>query len=52
MTATIAFCGINGYRFVLSNDEAYTLIIDVTTGALDDIPTLAARVERSTAPWT
>jgi death-on-curing protein len=49
LAAAIAFYGINGLRLTLTNDEAYDLVIDVVSGRLDDVPTiasvLAARVE-------
>jgi hypothetical protein len=34
---TIAFLGINGRQVTLSNDDAYDLVIAVTTGQLDDV---------------
>jgi death on curing protein len=42
LAATIAFYGMNGYRLTLSNDEAYTLVMRVADGALDDVPPIAA----------
>ncbi len=48
LAATIAFYGINGLRLTLTNDEAYDLVIDVASGRLDDVPGIAAILERST----
>ena len=50
LAATIAFYGINGTRLTLSNDAAYDLVMSVATGALDEIPQIAAVLERGTAP--
>lgn len=37
LAATITFLGINGRRLTLTNDEAYELVMNVATGALDEI---------------
>ena len=37
LAATIGFLGVNGYRLTLTNDEAYTLVIEVASGLLDDV---------------
>jgi death-on-curing protein len=50
LAATIAFLGINGQRLTLSNDEAYDLVIAIATGALDDVPKIAAVLREGTAP--
>ena len=50
LAATIAFYGMNGLRLTLTNDEAYDLVMSVATGALDDVPDIAAALERGTAP--
>ncbi|CAN5324395.1 type II toxin-antitoxin system death-on-curing family toxin [soil metagenome] len=42
LAATIAFLGMNGRRLMLSNDEAYDLVIRVATEALDDVTDIAA----------
>ena len=47
LAAAIAFHGINGMRLTLTNDEAYDLVIDVASGALDDVPTIASVLEAS-----
>ena len=50
LAATIAFYGMNGMRLTLSNDEAYELVMSVAKGELDDVPAIAARLDRGTAP--
>ncbi len=45
LAAEIAFYGINGMRLTLTNDEAYDLVIDVASGELDDVPTIASVLE-------
>ncbi len=51
LAAAIAAFGINGWRFTLTNDEAYDLVIAVATGDLSDVPEIAARLERSVEPF-
>lgn len=48
LAATIAFYGLNGFRFRLTNDEAYELVIDVATGRTDDVETIAVRLRLGT----
>jgi death-on-curing protein len=48
LAALIAFLGMNGKRLTLTNDEAYDLIIEVATGALDDVESIAARISTRT----
>jgi death on curing protein len=50
LAATIAFLGMNDIRLTLSNDEAYELVIEVATGALDDVPSIAAVLESNSEP--
>lgn len=50
LAATIAFYGMNGIRLTLTNDQAYELVIDVASGRLDDVPTIAAVLEANTQP--
>jgi len=50
LAATIAFLGMNGIRLTLSNDEAYDLVIGIATGALDDVPSIAAVIESNSEP--
>ena len=52
LAATIAFLGMNGIRLTLSNDEAYDLVINVATGLLDDVPSIAAVLEAHSRPRT
>jgi death-on-curing protein len=52
LAASIAFYGLNGFRLILSNDEAYELVIAVAAGELDDVERIAGRLEKGTAPWT
>jgi death-on-curing protein len=51
LAATIAFLGMNGIRLTLSNDEAYDLVMSVATGALEDVPDIAAAVQAGSEPW-
>jgi death-on-curing protein len=50
LAATIAFLGLNGRRLTLSNDEAYVLVMDVASGRLDDVSSIAERLEAGTEP--
>jgi death-on-curing protein len=50
LAGTIAFYGMNGIRLTLTNDEAYELVIEVASGALDDVPAIASALQRSTEP--
>ena len=50
LAATIAFLGLNGYRLTLTNDEAYTFIVEVATGLLDDVADIADRIRAGIAP--
>ncbi|MCK0113635.1 type II toxin-antitoxin system death-on-curing family toxin [Ornithinimicrobium sp. F0845] len=50
LAATIAFLGLNGYRLTLTNDEAYTSIIEVASGSLDDVADIADRIRTGIAP--
>lgn len=43
--ATIGFLGVNGWRLNLTNDEAYDLVMQIATGTLDDVPSIAARLD-------
>jgi death-on-curing protein len=46
----IAFLGLNGYRPTLTNDEAYTLVIAVASGQLEDVADIAERIRAGIAP--
>jgi death on curing protein len=48
LAAVIAFYGVNGRRLILTNDEAYDLVIDVATGHLDSVSDIAARLGKAT----
>jgi death-on-curing protein len=50
LAATVAFLGLNGRRLTLSNDQAYTLVIDVAAGHLDDVPSIAEHIRRGSEP--
>ena len=52
LAATIAFHGVNGVRLILSNDEAYDLVMAVAVGDLDDVERIAERLRSGTAPWS
>ncbi len=41
LAATIALLGLNGVRLALTEDEAYSLVMAVATGELDDVGTIA-----------
>ena len=51
LAGTIAFLGVNGRRLTLTNDEAYDLVIEVSTGELRDIGELALRLRQGSEPW-
>ena len=50
LAATIAFLGLNGYRLTLTNDEAYTLVMEVASGVVDDVATIAKRIRADNSP--
>lgn len=50
LAAGITAYGLNGDVFTLTNDEAYELVIDIATSALDDVRAIAERLERSIVP--
>jgi death-on-curing protein len=50
LAATIAFYGINGIRLILTNDQAYELVINVASGTLNEVPGIASVLEASTEP--
>ena len=52
LAAVIAFCGLNGRRLTLTNDEAYDLVISVAAGHLDNVDAIAAVLQRATQPRT
>jgi death-on-curing protein len=50
LAGTIAFCGLNGIRLTLDNNQAYELVMRVATGAIDEVSALAARLADVTEP--
>jgi death-on-curing protein len=42
--AVIAFCGLNGWRLTMTNDDAYDFVMAIASGALDDIAPIAQRL--------
>lgn len=48
LAGLIAFLGVNGRRLTLTNDEAYDLIIAISTGELSDVRAIADRLREST----
>ncbi|WP_340540963.1 type II toxin-antitoxin system death-on-curing family toxin [Nocardioides sp. GXZ039] len=50
LATLIAFLGLNGERLTLDDDGAYDLIIDIASGALDDVSQIAQRLDGSTEP--
>jgi death on curing protein len=50
LAGIIAFYGLNGRRLILSNDDAYNLVIAVATGTLDVVDDIAAQLTRATEP--
>ena len=50
LAATLAFLGVNGQRLLLTNDEAYDLVIAVATGELDDVAKIAEVLRENSAP--
>ena len=51
LAATIAFYGLNGFRLALTNDEAYELVIAVSSGELDDVESITSRLEDAVTTW-
>lgn len=49
LAGVIAFLGVNGYRLVLSNNDAYDLTMAVAAGELDDVATIAERIRPALA---
>ncbi|HEX9358893.1 MAG TPA: type II toxin-antitoxin system death-on-curing family toxin [Streptosporangiaceae bacterium] len=50
LAAAIAFYGVNGRRLILTNDEAYELILDIAAGKLDSVDDIAAILATATEP--
>lgn len=45
--AVIVMLGMNGYRLIMTNDQAYDFTIEVATGQFEDVATIADVLERS-----
>lgn len=50
LAGVIAFLGLNGQRLVLSNDQAYELVMAVAAGKLDDLNVIADHLRRGSRP--
>ena len=50
LAAVIAFYGLNGRRLILTNDEAYDLVVSVAAGELDSVDDIAAVLQHATQP--
>jgi death on curing protein len=50
LAALIAFCGLNGLRLTLTNDEAYDLVMKVASGQLDTVDDITAVIQPATQP--
>jgi death on curing protein len=50
LAAVIAFCGVNGRRLTLTDDQAYDLAMKVAAGELDQVEEIAAILQAATAP--
>jgi death on curing protein len=50
LAATIAFLGINGWRLILTNEQAYDLIIAVASGELDNLQAIADSLRTGSQP--
>lgn len=48
LAALIAFYGINGRRLVLTNSDAYDLVVGVASGARDTVDEIAAVLRTAT----
>jgi len=44
LAGVIVFLGVDGARMIATNDEAYDLVMDVASGDLDDVATIADRL--------
>ncbi len=50
LAVLIAFYGVNGRRLTLTNDDAYELVMNIASGALDAVGDIAAVLRAATAP--
>jgi death-on-curing protein len=51
LAGIIAFYGVNGRRLILTNEEAYQLVMAVAEGQLDSVEDIAARLSTATQAW-
>ncbi|QOR70302.1 hypothetical protein IM660_17140 [Ruania alkalisoli] len=51
LAGSIAFPGMYGSRPILSNSEAYELIMNVSAGELDDVALVAEQIRAATRSW-
>lgn len=51
LAATVVFLGLNGRRLVLSNDDAYDVVMVVAAGEVDDVHRIAAALESGSEDW-
>jgi death-on-curing protein len=52
LAAVIAFYGMNGWRLTLSNQQAYDLVVAVSSGAQNEVTAIAQVLEGGTEEWT
>lgn len=50
LAASMAFLGMNGWRLIMTNDEAYELIMAVAAGRLDDLDEIAGKLRAGSSP--
>ena len=50
LAGVIAFLGLNGQRLLVSNDQAYELVMAVAAGQLDDLNVIAGHLRRGSRP--
>lgn len=50
LAGVIAFLGLNGQRLVVTNDQAYELLMAVAAGQLDDLNVIADHLRRGSRP--
>ena len=50
LASVVAFYGMNGLRLTLTNDDAFDLVTAVAAGSLDDVSSIASRLEPGTRP--
>jgi death-on-curing protein len=51
LAGMIAFLGLNGRRLILTNDEAYDLVISVASGELDGVAAIAQVLSTGRGPY-